>query len=96
MQPLVAPRRMKEVRPERDLLYKDTKDVSERTVDMLRALSPDRQGSSRARRLAQSTRSDHAWEIRTSEPEHCRPPHYPLPHPGGQRHASPSPRVLWD
>src|SRR6266568_7297720 len=42
MQPLVAPRRMKYVPPERDLLYKDHKDVSERTVDILRAWSPDR------------------------------------------------------
>src|SRR6266568_42050 len=42
MQPLVAPRRMKYVPPERDLLYKDHKDVSERTVYILRAWSPDR------------------------------------------------------
>ena len=42
MQPLVAPRRMKYVPPERDLPYKDPKDVSQRTVDMLRAWSPER------------------------------------------------------
>src|SRR5437870_4190891 len=42
MQPLVAPRRKKYVPPERDLLYKDHKDVSERTVYILRAWSPDR------------------------------------------------------
>ena len=42
MQPLVAPRRMKEVPPERDLLSKDHQDVSERTVDILRAWSPER------------------------------------------------------
>jgi hypothetical protein len=32
MQPLVAPRRMKWVPPERDFLYKDNTDVSQRTV----------------------------------------------------------------
>jgi hypothetical protein len=43
MQPLVAPRRMKYIPPARAFLYKDPQDVSERTVDILRALSPDRQ-----------------------------------------------------
>ena len=32
MQPVVAPRRMKCVPPERDFLYKDHQDVSQRTV----------------------------------------------------------------
>jgi hypothetical protein len=32
MQPVVAPRRMKCVPRERDFLYKDNKDVSQRTV----------------------------------------------------------------
>ena len=42
MQPSVAPRRLKGVPPERDVLYKDPKDVSQRTVYILRALSLDR------------------------------------------------------
>ena len=42
MQPLVAPRRMKYVPPAREFLSKDPQDVSERTVCIVRALSPER------------------------------------------------------
>jgi hypothetical protein len=42
MQPTVALRRMKCVPRERDFLDKDSKDVSQRTVDILRALSSER------------------------------------------------------
>ena len=42
MQPVVAPRRMKWVPPACAFLYKDHQNVSQRTVEMLRALSPDR------------------------------------------------------
>jgi hypothetical protein len=96
MQPLVAPRRMKCVPPECDFLYKDHQDVSQRTVYILRALSPDRKRfvPLAAPRQVDTLRSRvgnthlRAGALTSS--------HYHLPHPGGQRHASGAPRLLWD
>ena len=70
MQRLVAPRRMKSVPPARDLLYKDHQDVSERTVYIVRAWSPERKRFVPLAAPRQVDTIDHAWAIRPSEPEH--------------------------
>jgi hypothetical protein len=70
MQPLVAPRWMKCVPPARDFLYKDPRTSARGQLKFCGPGAWRGNGSSRARRLATSTRADQAWAIRTYEPEH--------------------------